>query len=195
MKVFVLSLLLLTLISCHPEFSNKGHRNIMTEKIKACVLNSTASETLKNAFKENGNPNENVVFSTLKSKLDDSDKTILRSCRKDVFKTLRIEKSKHSHGRHLHHPFPKLLNQKNARNLDARDPKFSGIVKKLVTCIEKTPDISDNLKKFLSDNRESQFSAFFRNMKKSLTDEEKTIVRNCIRHSTKSTVQLKDGKQ
>ena len=189
MKIFALSLLLLTLVSCHPEFSNKGQGNIMNEKIKSCVLNSTASETLKNAFKENRNPNGKVILSTLKSKLDDSDKAILRSCRKDVFKTLRIERSKHSHGPHLHHPFPKPSNQKNARNLGARDPKFSGIIKKLVSCIEKTPDISDNLKKFLSDNGESQFIAFFRAMKKSLTDDEKKIVTNCIRHSPKSKVQ------
>ena len=197
MKALVLSLLLISLISCHPEFSNerhKRHRAIMQEKIKSCIYNSTASETLKNAFKENSNSNEEIVFSTLKSKLEDSDKVILRSCRKEAFKTLRKERFKHFHGPHhhdVHDDSPRPSSQAHLRNLEVKSPKFTEVKKNVVSCIEKTPNISDNLKKFLSDNKESEQKNFFKAMKESLTDEEKKIVRKCRRQVLKSMFQLK----
>ena len=103
MRIIVLFLLLFVLISCQPELPrerHKHHRQEMHEKIKACISKSDASETLKNAFNENSDSNMRTIFHTLKSKLEDSDKLILRSCRKEAFKVLRKERFKN-----LHHGF------------------------------------------------------------------------------------------
>ncbi len=80
---------------------HRHHMHEMRDKIKSCILaNSNASETLKGAFTENNDTPIISLFSSLKKKLQSSDKEILRECRKEAFKSLRGERFNHSGLRH-----------------------------------------------------------------------------------------------
>ena len=86
---------------------------------------------------------------------------------------------------------PKPSNKRNLRKLDVRSSKFVDLRKSIYTCVEETPNISANLKKFLDEHKENDLKEFFKAMKESLTDEEKNVVRNCRRQAFKSRFQLK----
>ena len=241
MKTIVLSLLLFTLISCQPDLSRDSHlrhKNLLKEKIVACISNSTASDTLKNAFKENNDSSVRTIFSGIKTKLETADKLILKNCRKEAVRALRLERLKdHEHHGHFGHhddhdkhdehhhddhekhdehhhddhekhdehhhenktrPHfdnePKPSN-KNLRNLDIRSSKLGDVRKNILACIEQSSEITDNLKKFLKEYKDSELKDFFKAMKENLTSEEKNIVRSCRRQSFKSRFQPKIEKE
>ena len=175
MKPIVLSLLLFALVSCQLELSHEKHRrrrSELNEKVRACILNSTASETLKNAYKEN--TTSRVVYSSIKDKIDETDKTILKSCRREAFKALRHERLSDSDNH-----FPSPFHTHNYLE------KLEEVKSEFFSCIEQTTDITDNLKKFLNEHKKDDLKDFFKEMKEELNYDEKRIVRKCRRKALK----------
>ena len=185
MKILALSFLLFNFVSCLPD-RYLYYKHLMKEKIKTCVFNSTASDSLKEFVTDNFSFSR-AIFSTIKLKseirLNDTDKAIFRTCRKEAFMLLKQERYKyygyHIHGHHYENE-TKPSNQQNLRNLDLINTKIAERRKKIFTCIEGTSNISDNLKKFLIENKESELRDFFKAIE-NLTVEERKIVRNCRR--------------
>ena len=176
MKPIVLSLLLFALVSCQLELSHEKHRrrrSELNEKVRACILNSTASETLKNAYKEN--TTSRVAYSSIKGKIDETDKTILKACRREAFKALRHERLSDSDHHHFHSPF----------HTDDYLEKLEEVKSEFISCIEQTTDITDNMKKFLNDHKKDDLKDFFKEMKEELNYDEKKIVRKCRRKALK----------
>lgn len=194
MKTLILAISLIALVSSQPPSDlgerHKSHMKSMKEKMKACVLkNPNSSETLKKAFTENNETSSyRTILNTLKEKLEDSDKEILKECRKETFKLLRTEREKEfgpkHHGERLGH---KNREKEHLRKLDETKPesRLKKIENRVFTCIEESADASQNLKNYVAQQKANGLREFFKVTKNLLTEEEKKVVRECRRSAVK----------
>ena len=198
MKSFILYILLIVLVSSQSNSIERHEKNMksMKEKMKNCILrNPNSSETLKKAFIENNDISSYKSVLTVKEKIGDSDKEILKECRKETFKLLREERQKEFESRTNIIRNGDILNEKKEINENLRKmeelshkERFMQFTKKIYSCIEESPDVTENLKKLVVEKKTDDFREFLKNYFSKLTEEEKKVIRDCRRATIKRPI-------
>ena len=94
MKSMLVFLFLIALVVCHPphKFSREGimqRRKEFQNNMIDCILKSNASADLKKKIEDNKEEDLRKVLHLFLSKLDTSDREIIRNCRRELFNKMR----------------------------------------------------------------------------------------------------------